>query len=155
MTASETLRAMHWTDIDELAALERRLFPGDSWTTQSWWSELAQRPRRRYAVLEDGHGIAGYAGLDCSGEVADVMTVAVSPGRQGRGMGRRLLDWLMCQARDSGAEAMMLEVRADNAPARKLYENAGFEQIHVRRGYYQPGGVDALVMRAHLNGGEA
>lgn len=141
---------MRWTDIERLVQLERELFPDDSWTAQSWWSELAHRPRRRYAVLESDGVIAGYAGLDCAGDVADVMTIAVAPGRQGRGHGHRLLDWLVQQAGESGAEAVMLEVRADNGPARTLYEGAGFEQIHVRRGYYQPGGVDALVMRAHL-----
>lgn len=146
---------MHWSDIDELSVLERSLFPDDAWTRESWWGELAQRPRRRYVVLESEHDIAGYAGLDCAGDVADVMTIAVAPGRQGRGLGRRLLDWLLSQARDSGAEAVMLEVREDNAPARKLYEQAGFEQIHVRRGYYRPAGVDALVMRAHVDGGGA
>jgi ribosomal-protein-alanine N-acetyltransferase len=45
---------------------------------------------------------------------------------------------------------MLLEVRVDNMAARRLYERFGFEQISVRRGYYQPGGVDGLVMRLRL-----
>jgi ribosomal-protein-alanine N-acetyltransferase len=44
----------------------------------------------------------------------------------------------------------MLEVRADNEPARKLYDSNGFEVLTVRRRYYQPGDVDALVMRRRL-----
>ena len=44
----------------------------------------------------------------------------------------------------------MLEVRADNAAARKLYEPRGFETLTVRRRYYQPGDVDAHVMRLTL-----
>ena len=42
---------------------------------------------------------------------------------------------------------MLLEVRVDNIRAQKLYERFGFEPIGFRRGYYQPGNVDALVMR--------
>ena len=42
---------------------------------------------------------------------------------------------------------MLLEVRVDNVRAQKLYERFGFEPIGFRRGYYQPGNVDALVMR--------
>ena len=45
---------------------------------------------------------------------------------------------------------MLLEVRADNAPALGLYGRHGFEQVSVRRRYYQPGDVDALVLRRRL-----
>ena len=41
----------------------------------------------------------------------------------------------------------MLECRIDNIRAQKLYERFGFEAIGFRRGYYQPGNVDALLMR--------
>jgi ribosomal-protein-alanine N-acetyltransferase len=44
----------------------------------------------------------------------------------------------------------MLEVRADNEPARRLYAARGFELVNVRRRYYQPGDVDAQVMRLAL-----
>lgn len=49
---------------------------------------------------------------------------------------------------------MLLEVRVDNTRAQKLYERFGFEPIGFRRGYYQPGNVDALVMRLHVQGTE-
>ena len=42
---------------------------------------------------------------------------------------------------------VLLEVRVDNTRAQRLYQRFGFEPIGVRRGYYQPGNVDALVMR--------
>jgi ribosomal-protein-alanine N-acetyltransferase len=48
---------------------------------------------------------------------------------------------------------VLLEVRADNAAAQALYAGAGFERIGVRRGYYRPGGTDALVLRLQLRGG--
>jgi hypothetical protein len=41
-------------------------------------------------------------------------------------------------------------VRADNAIARALYDSLGFRQIGVRRGYYQPDGVDAITMRLEV-----
>ena len=45
---------------------------------------------------------------------------------------------------------VFLEVRADNARAQQLYRRYGFVQIGIRRGYYQPSGTDALVMRKAL-----
>jgi [ribosomal protein S18]-alanine N-acetyltransferase len=143
---------MRWTDIGQLAALERDLFPHDAWTEPTWWSELAARPQRDYVVEEDPSGIAGYAGLNLGSEVADVMTVAVAPRAQGRGLGRILLEELVERARQDGAEYLMLEVRDDNLPARRLYEHAGFEVLTTRRRYYQPGDVDAHVMRRTLKG---
>jgi ribosomal-protein-alanine N-acetyltransferase len=145
---------MHWTDIEQLAALERELFPDDAWAEATWWAELAGRPRRAYVVEDAADGIiAGYAGLDLGGEVADVMTMAVAPAAQGRGVGRRLLDELVARAEADGAAYLMLEVRDDNAAARNLYETSGFELMTTRRRYYQPGDVDAHVMRLSLGGG--
>jgi ribosomal-protein-alanine N-acetyltransferase len=145
------LRDLAWPDIPALVRLEAELFADDAWSEQTWWAELAGRPRRSYVVQESPDGdVLGYAGLDLGGEVADVMTVAVGPAAQGRGLGRVLLDELVARARADHAAYLMLEVRADNEAARKLYDRNGFEVLSVRRRYYQPGDVDALVMRRDL-----
>jgi len=144
------LREMTWRDIPALAALEPELFADDAWSERTWWAELAGRPRRSYVVCEQGVVVVGYAGVDCGGEVADVMTIAVAPAAQGRGLGRMLMGWLTAQARRAGADHLMLEVRADNVAAQELYSSAGFATLSVRRRYYQPGDVDALIMRVHL-----
>jgi ribosomal-protein-alanine N-acetyltransferase len=149
------LREVTWRDIPELAALETELFADDAWTVETWWAELAGRPRRAYLLLDGDGGVDGYAGLDHGGDVADVMTVAVVPDRRGRGLGDMLLEELLRLAADGGAEAVMLEVRADNVAARRLYERHGFEEVSVRRRYYRrPGArdVDAVVMRCRLVG---
>lgn len=151
MTVRATaLREMTWRDIAALAALEPELFPDDAWSEQSWWAELAGRPRRGYVVAVCDGALVGYAGVDHGGEVADVMTIAVAPTAQGQGLGTVLMDWLIDAARRGGAEHLMLEVRANNVAAQKLYSTKGFELLTVRRRYYQPGDVDAHIMRLHL-----
>lgn len=143
---------MTWTDIPVLTRIDAELFAHDAWTEPTWWAELAGRPRRDYVVAVDDDGsIGAYAGLDLSGDVADVMTIAVSPAYRGSGWGDRLLTVLVERAAMGGATGLMLEVRADNAPARRLYKRHGFEQLSVRRRYYQPGDVDALVLRKQWN----
>ena len=149
-----TLRDVHWTDIEQLARLERELFADDAWSQQTWWAELAGRPRRDYVAEVEGAEVLGYAGLDHGGDVADVMTIAVAPSARGRGLGRRLLDELETRARAGRAASVMLEVRADNAAAIGLYDRAGYTVVSTRRRYYQPGDIDALVMRKILSDAE-
>ncbi|WP_377644381.1 ribosomal protein S18-alanine N-acetyltransferase [Oryzobacter terrae] len=148
------LREARWTDVPALADLERELFPHDAWSTPSWWNELAGRPRRDYVVAEDAAGVLGYAGLDHGGDTADVMTVATATRARGRGLGAALLTELERRAAERGASHVMLEVRADNTAARALYERAGYLLVTTRRRYYQPGDVDALVLRKTLSGRE-
>jgi len=150
--SAPVLRDLEWTDLETLAALEVALFADDAWSEPTWWAELAGRPRRDYVVAIDDGQVLGYGGIDVSGDVADLMTIATVPEAQGRGLGRRLLDELVRRAEGSGAEALLLEVRADNEAAKRLYGTNGFEVISVRRRYYQPGDIDALVMRKHIGG---
>lgn len=153
------LRRATWRDIPRLAELDVDLFAQDAWSERTWWDEFAERPRRDYVVAvretPDGEQIVGYAGLDRSGSVADVMTVAVTPSVRGLGLGRILMNYLIETAGASGAEALLLEVRADNAPALSLYDSLGFDRLTIRRRYYQPGDVDAVIMRRLLAPQEA
>ena len=148
-TAAAVVREVRWQDLEVLSRLETELFGAESWTLASWWGELAGRPRREYLLVEDEEGIAGYAGLDHAGEVSDVMTIAVVERARGTGLGRRLLEELVARARSAGAQRLLLEVRADNEPARGLYAARGFVELQTRRGYY-PDGVDALVLALDL-----
>ncbi|MFB7762720.1 ribosomal protein S18-alanine N-acetyltransferase [Streptomyces xiamenensis] len=159
MTGSAvTLRAMRWWDIEPVLALEREVFPEDAWTPGMFWSELAltagPRRSRHYVLAEDpaGGSPAGYAGLAVAGEQADVQSIAVAPNRQGTGLGARLLTDLLSAAGAAGCGEVFLEVRVDNARAQRLYTRFGFEPLGIRRGYYQPGNHDALVMRRSAPG---
>ncbi len=143
---------MAWTDIEALSQLEQVLFPGGAWDAPTWWAELAERPRREYVVAEDTGArdsvqLAGYAGVNHGGTVADIMTLAVAPAYQRCGLGDRLLTELARRVVERGAASLMLEVRADNPAALRLYERRGFERVAVRRRYYQPGDVDAYVLQ--------
>jgi len=133
-------------------ALEQELFPEDAWTPEMFAAEFAQPPSRRlYLVAEEGTTLIGYAGMMFTGgSQADVVTLAVTPARWGKGTGAALLMTLVDEAEKRGYEEVMLEVRKDNPRARRLYLRHGFAEIGVRRGYYQPSGVDAVVMRKML-----
>jgi ribosomal-protein-alanine N-acetyltransferase len=142
---------MRWWDIDPVLELEKDLFPEDAWSRGMFWSELAHsrgpEATRRYVVAEEAGRIVGYGGLVASGDQADVQTIAVARDHWGTGLGSRLLTELLRAATAFECAEVMLECRVDNVRAQKLYERFGFEPIGFRRGYYQPGNVDAVVMR--------
>ena len=160
------LRPMVPADLAEVIALEHELFPDDPWTAGMFADEVAQPPESRLYLIAEadgdsegapvppaaGPGLAGYAGLMFipGGTQADVLTIAVRPVHWGRGIGSALLDTMLTAARSRGCTEIFLEVRADNPRAHGLYSRRGFEDLGVRRGYYQPSGVDAIVMRKDL-----
>ena len=143
-----TLRRMRWWDIPSVLQLEAELFAEDAWSDAMFWSELAERETRHYVVADDDDVVVGYAGLCVySADVAYVQTVGVAGQHQRRGIGTLLLRDLLHESDGKGCTKVDLEVRADNPAAIDLYRRHGFREVGIRRGYYQPSGADALVMR--------
>lgn len=90
-----------------------------------------------------GHGVLSAAGDECH-----LLNLTVKPESQSNGLGGKLLQHLMRQGQERGAETAFLEVRESNHPAIRLYERCGFNEIGRRRDYYPAvgGREDALVM---------
>jgi ribosomal-protein-alanine N-acetyltransferase len=84
---------------------------------------------------------------------AEILTIAVDPVARRRGWGAALVEIATGIASETRAEAMFLEVAADNLAAIALYQSTGFAKVGVRKGYYPhpDGAKDALVMRRVLN----
>lgn len=149
------LERFRWWHLAQVLPLEAELFGEEPWTARTFWSELGQVATRHYLVAIDpgpsGAGQpVGYAGLCDYPDEAWVQTMAVAPSHQGRGLGTRLLTALLAEAERRGQRRVALEVRADNATAHRLYARHGFVRTGVRRRYYQPSGVDALVLERRL-----
>ena len=150
------LRPLRNSDFDRVLELERELFGAGAWTYGMLADELGGLGRW-YVVAEpvvrDAAGaqpVVGYAGLWFDGDVAQIMTIGVDPAFQHQGVGSTLLEALIARSRELRAEAVLLEVRVDNDPALALYAKYGFEQLGIRKRYYQPEDVDAYTMRLEL-----
>ncbi|MFI0370256.1 ribosomal protein S18-alanine N-acetyltransferase [Actinomadura sp. 1N219] len=147
-TGRVVLRAMSGADVPTVHLLEQSLFPEDAWSEEMLTGELADQPRTRHYVVAEAPGgeIVGYAGLAAAGGQADVQTIGVRADQRKSGVGAALLAELLDEAARRGSEAVFLEVRADNDAARRLYERFGFAEVGIRKRYYQPSDVDAIVM---------
>lgn len=141
-------------DLPEVVELEQAVFGDEAWTTQMLLGELEQKSRY-YLVASDADEIVGYGGLLGVGDQGDVVTLAVAVSHWGLGIGGALLEALMAEAARRGCAELFLEVRTDNVRAQQLYRRYGFTEIGIRRGYYQPSGADALVMRRAVGGSAA
>jgi ribosomal-protein-alanine N-acetyltransferase len=137
--------------IDALMRYENEMFGSEAWTRAGYRAELADRRHRFYLVAEDDeNALLGWAGILIAGDQAEILTVGVVPQARRRGIGTKLVHALVQGARERGAHELFLEVRVDNDAARRLYEREGFTVLGRRRGYYDNGRVDAVVMRREL-----
>ena len=142
------LRRATLGDLDALMALEQEIYPEDAWSAENMARELAGDHTYYLAAVGDDGAIDAYAGLLAplgTGQ-GDIQTVTVAPRARRQGLARTLLLQLINEARRRGAEELFLEVRIDNEGAKALYEELGFEQVAVRKGYYK-GGIDAVSMK--------
>ena len=142
--------------------------PADASAMASAHAQAFDRPwdETDFEDLLEGNGVFGFvvraedpAGvLICrtiAGE-AEILTVGVAPWARRRGIGQALMTAAIGVARETGAQAMFLEVDVANDGAVALYERLGFQRAGLRRAYYDRGAngrADALVMRLDLTSG--
>jgi ribosomal-protein-alanine N-acetyltransferase len=140
---------MHELDVPVVVAIERAAY-------QFPWSEGIFRDCLRVGyvcrLVEVGSDIAGYGIMSIGAGEAHILNVCVREDYRARGLARRMLLYLIDGARTAGMYEAFLEVRPSNTAAARLYHSLGFEQVGVRRGYYQAtnGREDASVLRRLL-----
>lgn len=133
-------------DIEVLAALHGACFE-EAWGANAFQG-LLEAPGTVVLLCPDGFAVARAAG-----DESEILTIGVLPAARRAGHARALLGAAAREAHRLGAVAMFLEVGAANIAARRLYEQAGFRQTGLRKGYYRkPRGQseDALILRAEL-----
>lgn len=146
------LRRMTVRHVGGALAVERAA-SSQAWAPATFTRELQDPATRRYVVAcvasrrwPLAGRVIGFAGVQARPDAAHVTNIAVAPEHRRRGVGARLLGWLLQAAVELGREALTLEVRAGNDPARRLYARAGFVEAGVRPGYYRHPREDAVIM---------
>lgn len=134
---------------EALAALHARCFTDTPrpWSAAEFAGFLAE-PSTILVVRDGGFAVGRIAGPE-----AELLTLAVAPEAQRRGLGRALVGAFEAAAAARGAEEALLEVAVTNDPAARLYAALGYRQLGRRRGYYARAGktsVDARVLGKSL-----
>ncbi len=148
-------------DLDRIMALMDVAFEpgwGEAWTRRQVADSLGF-PHTHYRLVSDcggdcaeGEAAAGFTLVRAAPGEEELLLIAVRPELRGRGLGRRLLERVLADARERRAEQVFLEMRSNN-PAQALYRVAGFSPIGRRKDYYRlPDGsrIDAITFACKL-----
>jgi [ribosomal protein S18]-alanine N-acetyltransferase len=142
---------MRAADVGEVVAIERAAY-------QFPWSEGIFRDCLRVGyvcqVVVAAEEVIGYGVMSVGAGEAHILNLCIAETHRCRGAGRQLLQKLLECAAVAGAAEAFLEVRPSNTNAIRLYLALGFEQVGMRRGYYQAanGREDAAVLKLALKG---
>ncbi|WP_084127871.1 ribosomal protein S18-alanine N-acetyltransferase [Demequina sp. NBRC 110055] len=143
------LRDLTEADLEWVAAREREIFGRSAWSPSLIREDFLHGFSRWRGVERDGV-LAGYAVYGYEGDAFHLMNLAIAPAARRHGLARLIMDDFLAEARRLGAPDAWLEVATTNVGALALYRSYGFEDVRVRPRYYQPEGLDALVMRRRL-----
>jgi [ribosomal protein S18]-alanine N-acetyltransferase len=144
------LRPMQMHDLDNIMQIEPTIY-SHPWSRGNFCDSL----QNGYSgwVMEQNGEMIGYSLLMIVMDEAHLLNMSVVKHRQKQGLGRYLLQHMCKVAKTHKAAMMFLEVRPSNISAIALYENVGFNEMTVRRGYYpadpkisKTGREDAILM---------
>jgi ribosomal-protein-alanine N-acetyltransferase len=137
-------------DLEAALAIDVAAFNEPREVREKQLREELVRPWARLRVARGDRGVVlGYLLFWHVADEAHVINVAVAPAERRKGIGRALVDHLVAYARANAIVKVLLEVRASNVAAIRLYEQAGFTRFNVRERYYSDG-EDAVEMMLTL-----
>lgn len=138
------IRRMTEADVPSVFALEQIANP-HPWSRKLIEESLATH---HAVVLEEAGKLLGYAFVQRIVDEAHLLDIAIEPAQRRRGLAKTLMRYLLDECFQDRISIWLLEVRVSNAPAIALYTALGFNEMGIRRNYYQSrqGREDALLM---------
>ena len=126
-------------DIDAVMSIMDSAFGrqfGEAWTRSQLAGILPMAGVRLMVAREPYSDVAvGFSLFRTVADESELLLLAVAPTHHRRGVGQRLLEAFLEQARNDGVTRVHLEVR-DGNPAVSMYRNVGFSPVGRRRNYY-------------------
>jgi ribosomal-protein-alanine N-acetyltransferase len=133
-------------DLSQLTTLSEAAGEAAHWTQQQWLDIFrSQTPPRLAWIAEVASQAAGFLVAQNGGPEWELENIAVLPEFRRQGIAHELLSALLSQARTLSAERILLEVRASNHAAIRLYHANGFQVLARRREYYRNPSEDAII----------
>jgi ribosomal-protein-alanine N-acetyltransferase len=140
------IRKARAADLPAVLAIESEQF-SNPWSDEHFQAELVNSFSQFYVAADQKNSaLAGFLIFWRLGDELELHKIAVAKGCQRRGYGSCLLDFFIASARSWHCQRALLEVRAGNVAAIRLYEKYAFQCIGRRRDYYSMPTEDALIL---------
>jgi ribosomal-protein-alanine N-acetyltransferase len=159
VTAASTIRDASVRDLPQILKLERESATAAHWTEADYARILGDKDcgdhllKNVVLVAEASDAtqpLIGFIVARAIGKDWEIENIVIAAGAQRAGHGLRLLRALIDRVRKESAENILLEVRASNGAAIRLYQKSGFDQDGSRKNYYSNPDEDALLLRLVL-----
>ena len=126
-----TIRKVGDDEIEEVVPV--LVLAEDSESALRW--SLANLSDTVYRMDEDGE-LVGAATLRLAKDPAEIMELAIVGGRQGRGLGKRFVDFLVNEARAQGKQELFVGTATASLNNIAFYQKCGFRMDYVRKDYF-------------------
>ena len=137
------IREMTFNDFEEIKDILQTEFD-EFWKPSILKSEL-ENELSKYIVAKLDNEIVGFAGIIILPDDVEITNIVTKKAERKKGIGKLLLDKLIEMAKETNKETISLEVNEINIPAINLYKTFGFEEVGIRKKYYN-GTNNAIIM---------
>ena len=135
--------------LDDIVSIEKSAF-NKPWTKNQFMNDIQSGLDSENWVYVIDELVAGYIfGWIIQGEF-HLNNIAVHPEYLRRSIGKNLIQHIIARVILRNVGVILLEVSAENIPARKCYQSLGFNQMGIRKDYYSKGD-DAILYNLELN----
>lgn len=138
------IREMEASDVEAASKIESEAF-SMPWSARDFL-EMVEADYAFYYVAEADGKVVGCCGIRNMAGEGEITNVVVAADYREKGIGRKMMEYMLERAKENGMGDCTLEVRVGNRPAIRLYESLGFKGEGVRPGFYDRPKEDALIM---------
>lgn len=139
------IRPMSNKDILAVVEIDKKSY-AHPWGVSEFFREVNYNRFGRYFVVELNDIVVGYIGSWFLSDLIHITTIAVHPDYRRKGIGGKLMNYMLDLGKKEKYKTCVLEVRVSNEKAINLYKKLGFKIDKIKKEYYPDNKEDAYYM---------